>query len=260
MSRPPPTELLPVLCVEIDPRRCVGPSLGPSFREAMNATGHMVAKGLTGRDKEENMAYNDLVRITDEIEVMARTGRFDPDRLNALIIEQRKYLIRYTVAKDTRKGEPIPLWAMQQTMGQAQQIMPQYAPPYPPPAAYHAPQAAYPPPTAYPPAAYPPPAAYLTPNAPPMQGPPQYPAGPVHQIPPPDARHAWTTPATHGYAHGHVPTAVLYHPVTAASSTPVKGIPLTPPHSVTRAPPHSVTRAPARPVTRAQSVKPRSRQ
>lgn len=227
MSRPPPTELLPVLCVEIDPRRCVGPSLGPkfpNFTQVLHSAGHLVAQGVSGRDKEENMAYNDLVRIADEIEKMVRTGRFDPDRLNALTIEERNDLNRYAIAKATRKGVPIPQWAQQQTIGP-----PQYAqPPYPP-------QAAYPPPLYTPP--------QYAPNAPPMQGPPQYPAGPVHKIPPPDASHAWT-PATHGNAHGQVPTAVLYNP---ASSHPVTGVPL--------APPHSVTRAPTRPVTRVPSVR-----
>ena len=173
MSRPN-SELLPVLCVPIDPRQCVGPSLGPTFPilpnsavQAMNGAGHMVTRVVTGRSKAENVEYNKLVRVAHEIDTMAKT-RFDPGRMNTLLREERLDLNRFANQRALRKNEPIPLWAMQ-----AGQL----------------------PPTQW----QPPPQQWSMPQQPQWSPPQHNPALPQapYAVPPPTARHAWDSRFTH---------------------------------------------------------------
>ena len=234
MSRPN-SELLPVLCVPIDPRQCVGPSLGPRFTvptslvEARDAAGHLIARGITGRSKNENIAYNDLVRIADEIDAMVIKSRFDPDRVYALLIEERADLIRFAIERATRKNQPPPLWAvprMQKTVQgvHAIQWMPATAPgqPWPgyaPPQGqgYAQPQPAAPPQRI----GYAPP----QPTAPPQWTPPKATAlpGPSIQPPPhrpPTAQEAWRPPTQSPHVRRGVSGVQWPHAPQVSPTTP----------------------------------------
>jgi hypothetical protein len=214
-------ELLPVLRVSIDPWRCAG-RLGPSFVESVNAAGHMFAKGVTGRGKDENMAYRSLVKISTDIEAMEKSASINPEAMQVLLKEQRTLFNRFLVLRAARKGQTPPSWAIEPPGQWSQQptAPPGYAPPaqpyqpapgqhqsYPPQSGMY--QGQPPPPGQYPshppqPGMYrqpPPPGQY--PGHPPQPG--MYPS---HQHPPgPGAMHHPPT-ASGAWGHHAVPTAV----------------------------------------------------
>ena len=127
------TELLPVLRVSIDPWRCAGhlgptfpnfPSMPGSIVQAGNAFGHAAAKAITGRDKDENMAYNSLIRVTDSIKEMERSGAIDTETMNFQLNEQRKLYNQYVYSRAIRKGQTPPPWATEHSAETMQTIGP----------------------------------------------------------------------------------------------------------------------------------------
>ena len=100
-------EVVPVLCVEIEPWRYAANLGVQSVTEATRAAGYAVLQRVNGYSREINKANNDLTKVIDQIYNYKRGGRIDNRQLEYLInleMEDFKRLVALQEAKKQDKS------------------------------------------------------------------------------------------------------------------------------------------------------------